>query len=262
VASTLDGLPSINSLEEIAKKMDEVEKFTIFGRLWCPYCERENRFRIAPIKVTVNENYDERPISKGARGEWDNLSNDLTRFEGSFLSYVCTTCEKNGKGLVQQLNGRTVLLNFFAKNSSVASPHCPETVRHYLEQAASCYCTKAYSATLAMFRTALDAVMFDAGYREGMLGQKIAKLERDITDSKAPKWATEINIEFMKILKNLGNSSLHISKEDITAEKSISDVDIKQAELALSRLLHFVYEKDAEEREHLESLRALSDRKG
>ncbi len=265
MASTLDELPNINSLEEVSKKMDEVQQFRTFGRLWCPYCDRESRFEIIPVKVTINESYDGRPraksIQNGYDGRWENLSDKQNRFQGSLFIYKCTTCEKVGRGLVQEINGRFVLLNFFSKNSSVASRNCPESVRYYLEQAASCYSVKAYSATLAMFRTALDAVLYEAGYKDGMVGQKINKLESDIRETKAPKWATDLNIEFMKILKNLGNSSLHISKDDISAEKSITDSDIKQCELALSRLLYFVYEKDASEQDHLTALRNFSARK-
>ena len=67
----------------------------------------------------------------------------------------------------------------------------------------------------------------------------------------------DLNIEFLKIIKNLGNSSLHISKDDISGELAISDLDIRKLELAFSRLLYLAYEKDAEEAAALSSLKNL-----
>jgi hypothetical protein len=94
-----------------------------------------------------------------------------------------------------------------------------------------------------------------------MVGKKIADLESDMKNGKAPNWSRDLNTEYLKVIKELGNSSLHISAADIQSEKSIETMDIKEVELALDRMLFVIYEKSKEEDASLKRLKEFSERK-
>jgi len=146
-------------------------------------------------------------------------------------------------------------------HASVATTNTPASVAYYLEQAYLCQSVNAYSATLAMYRTALDAILFNAGYREGMVGNKIAALERDIAACHGPLWARTLLPPYLKVIKDLGNSSLHVSNEDLTEERAIDDDLIQEVELTIHTLLDEAYEKEARDKARLEKLETTSRRK-
>ena len=58
--------------------------------------------------------------------------------------------------------------------------HTPESVAFYLDQAQRAESVGARSGAAAMYRGALEHLLFEQGYRQAMLGPKLERLERDI----------------------------------------------------------------------------------
>jgi hypothetical protein len=75
----------------------------------------------------------------------------------------------------------------------VSTPNTPAAVAYYLDQAERSQAVGALSAAVAMYRAALEQLLFDQGYRDGMLAQKITKL---IADEKPPRWFEDLDPAF------------------------------------------------------------------
>lgn len=270
MTDTLNSLPDLNdfsSIVEISSKL-QTTLGSMYGKLSCPYCARPSKFIVSqtadsktrsfvsqaskPI-IPLGSNVPTIPNAKTL----SSTAIDTSYLTGSLYQLSCTTCTGKGHLLVHVIAGQQASLIFFYKGSSIASKHSPDSVRYFLEQASSCNQIKAYSATLAMYRAALDAVLFDQGFKKGMVGEKIGVLEKQIQNKSAPHWAGNINLDFLRVIKDLANSSLHISKDDLTEEKKISAVDISLVEKAFAKLLYEVYERQAEENAELAALQQL-----
>ena len=76
----------------------------------------------------------------------------------------------------------------------------------------------------------IEHLLFDHGYKDGMLGEKIKNLFKDVKNGEAPKWATDLDETFLNLLKDLGNGSIHPNDGNTS----------KQAELDLN-LINSVY---------------------
>lgn len=176
----LNGLPELCDVNEFAAGLDKAQQFEIYGRHWCPNCKRENRFSTSIARATINQKFASGvPRAKaitstsGYDGSWENIADKIDRFQGSQFSMQCSNCHQSGRILVQKIAGQVSALVFFDQGNSIATANTPDAVKYYLEQAYACYAVKAFSAALAMYRTALDAILFGEGYRDGMVGKKI-----------------------------------------------------------------------------------------
>lgn len=258
----IETLTNLNDFDELVKLFDTSYSFRHSGRLWCPHCRMQNRFWMQPEHLTINPHHTKTQFQGhySAHGcpTWQNIKSNPEDLKGSQFRFHCASCHTKAIALIAIVSSRFSVLVFFEKNSSIATPNTPENIKYYLEQAYQCYVMKAYSATLAMFRTALDALLFNAGFKKGMVGQKIGELETAISAGNAPRWAMDLDTAFLKVLKDLGNSSLHISSEDISAEKNIDDVLVQHIELVFMEILENAYERDALRASRLEKLQAVA----
>ncbi len=87
----------------------------------------------------------------------------------------------------------------------LTTPNTPVGVAYYLDQAQRSQSVGANSAAVAMFRAALDHLLFEQGFKKGMCGQKLAELEAAVKANTAPKWAHELDAEFLTVMKKLGD---------------------------------------------------------
>jgi hypothetical protein len=88
----------------------------------------------------------------------------------------------------------------------VATPETPPGVAFYLDQAARCHSVGANSAAITMFRSALEWLLLDQGFTEPMLGPKRKALNRALEAGTAPQWASDLDPEFLDVIRQLGNT--------------------------------------------------------
>ena len=74
----------------------------------------------------------------------------------------------------------------------LTTPHTPLGVSYYLDQAQRAKAVGANSSAVAMFRGALEHVLFEQGFKLGMCGRKLSDLEAAVKAGTAPKWAQEL----------------------------------------------------------------------
>ena len=100
----------------------------------------------------------------------------------------------------------------------LSTPLTPAPVAYYLDQAQRAQSIGALSAAVAMYRAALEQLLFEQGYRDGMLKAKIDAL---VADTDPPKWVRDLDPEYLTVIKDLGNAAIHPNDGDITKQRAL-----------------------------------------
>ncbi len=127
---------------------------------------------------------------------------------------------------------------------------------YYLDQAYRAQSVGANSGAVAMFRAALDHLLFEQGYKSGMLGQRLAALEADIVAGTAPKWATDLETDYLSAMNKLGAGFIHTNDGDVKKQESLDNELLAAVQETFIALLFLVYEVPHQKGERLKELRA------
>lgn len=176
----------------------------------------------------------------------------------SLFELTCGQCDSEFTLVIYVGDNGPRLAIFPSVEGGLSTPNTPNGVRYYLDQAARAHGVGANSAAIAMFRAALDFLLFEQNYRVRMLGPKLLKLEADIAAKTAPKWALELDTEFLTVIKDLGNSSIHPNADDISNQSAIDTVLYVRVAQTFQELLDLIYEVPVRKAERLSDLRSKS----
>ncbi|HEY2513647.1 MAG TPA: hypothetical protein VGI39_22415 [Polyangiaceae bacterium] len=108
---------------------------------------------------------------------------------------------------------------------------------------------------MAMYRAALEQLLFEQGFKTGMLGPQIGALEAAITNGTAPAWAKELDTEYLALIKDLGNGAIHKNGGDISKQAALDGELVSALESLFAGLLFHVYELPHKKSGHLGTLR-------
>jgi hypothetical protein len=109
-----------------------------------------------------------------------------------------------------------------------------------------------------MFRSALEWLLEDQGFAERMLGPKLAALDKAIAQGTAPTWVIEIGPEYLRVVKDLGNTAAHTNGGDLARQESLDAQLYREVELTFLELLEFVYERPVRRRQRLAELKSAA----
>jgi hypothetical protein len=138
----------------------------------------------------------------------------------------------------------------------LTTPHTPPGVAYYLDQAQRAQSVGANSAAVAMFRGALEHLLFEQGFKKGMCGQKLADLEAAIKANTAPKWAYDLDGEFLKVMKQLGDGAIHPNDGDIAEQYKLDNELLAHVAHTFQMLLYLIYEVPHKKQMRLDALKA------
>jgi hypothetical protein len=85
----------------------------------------------------------------------------------------------------------------------LSTPNTPPPVAYYLDQAHRARSVGALSAAAAMYRAALDQILFEQGFTEGTLGPKIGALEK-----ANPRWLANLDPAYLTVIKQIGDGAI------------------------------------------------------
>jgi len=168
---------------------------------------------------------------------------------------TCLQCKSNAFVLIYDGPNGTEMALLHSVYGGCVTPHTPDEVKYYVDQGFRAKSVGANSACMAMYRSSLEWIFYDQGYTDGMVGSKIIKLENDIKTSKAPDWAKSIDPEFFKVLKNIGNGSIHTNGGDISKQNVLDNDLIQIVDVVFSELLTMIYEEPFKKAERLAQLK-------
>jgi hypothetical protein len=172
------------------------------------------------------------------------------------VGLMCVQCETKFTALFYDGPAKKPALVILpSTNGGLTTPHTPEGVAYYLDQAQKAHSIGANSACVAMFRGALEHLLFDQGFKDGMCGKKLNDLEAAITQKTAPKWAYDLDTEFLKVMKQLGDGSMHPNDGDVKKQAVLDNSLIVKLRHTFQELLFHIYELPHKKAERLKALR-------
>lgn len=171
------------------------------------------------------------------------------------LGYVCRECGLRFTAFIYSTEAGDDLFVVPHRAGGMRTPNTPAGVAFYLDQAARAESAAARSAAVAMYRGALEQLLFEQGYKTGMLGKKLQTLEREIAAGTAPKWARDLETEFLTVLKDLGNSAIHPNNGDTTQQALLDGELLARVKQVFLHLLDLVYEAPLRKKASLDALK-------
>jgi hypothetical protein len=168
----------------------------------------------------------------------------------------CVQCDTSFTAVLYQGPEGPALAVLPSTHGGLTTPHTPTGVAYYLDQAQRAHSVGANSAAVAMFRGALEHLLFDQGFKIGMCGKKLADLETAITAGTAPKWANELDTEFLQVMKQLGDGSIHPNDGDVAKQELLDSELIAKVRHTFQMLLFLIYEVPLKKQERLDALKA------
>jgi len=176
----------------------------------------------------------------------------------SLLSYICRECDVHYTAVLFTTQHGRELAVFPSIFGGVATPNTPAAIGYYLDQAHRAFSGGAKSASVAMYRAALEHLLFEQGFKVRQLGPKIIALEAAIAAGSAPPWAASLDPDVMKQINRLGNFSIHPNDGDISKQEEFTNDVLRTIRATFRYLLTVIYEETARRAALLGSLKAVA----
>jgi hypothetical protein len=193
----------------------------------------------------------------------NNITESVRRAAiGSFYQYTCLQCQARSFAVVYKGRGG-LSLAVLSEDCNRGPSRMPQLLSMYLEQARLARAAGAFVAAIAMYRSALEVLLEDHGYRQGSLGGprgKIAVLESQLETGECPTWARDLGVEYFNIIRHLGNASVHAAGRDPSAYTEL-DVDMcNDVEQLFELIVYLAYNADSRREETIKELMKRTQR--
>ena len=169
-------------------------------------------------------------------------SKPLEQFCPAVFCYKCQECDSKSFASLLMAKDMPHLTIFPEDFGGIRTEHTPPAVSYYLNQAWRAENSEARSAAASMYRAALEHILFDQGFKNGMLNSKIRELETAIASKSGPSWSAELDSELLHLLKTIGNGSIHPNNGNIEAQKALDEELLRVIGAIISALLEIIYE--------------------
>lgn len=235
----------------------------IIGELYCPRCGGTRRVKAQMVHCRSEELRPAGPplpphITSQFASPPPLDPRVLDALTPSLFALACVQCDAQFTLLIYAGSTGPSLALLPTVEGGLATPNTPAGVRYYLDQAAKSHSVGANSAAVAMFRAALEFLLMDQGYKERMLGPKLQALEKGIADGTAPKWTLDLDTAFLKVIKDLGNASIHAEDPDVSKQSQLdTDLYMRVAQ-TFQELVDLIYEDPLRKAKRLSALQATA----
>lgn len=162
---------------------------------------------------------------------------------GLLMTVMCRECHTSGFVLLFTGPNGGEAAYHWPVLGGLRTPHTPEAVGYYLDQAARSESGGARSAATAMYRSALEHILHEQGYPKGMLNEKLTALQAAIDKGTAKKWAMDIEPAFLRVIKDLGNGAMHTNGGDHTKQTALDSELLRKVHETVRELLDMIYEE-------------------
>lgn len=218
------------------------------GAFYCASCGRTCRMSIEP-------HYFSRCYGREPKLNTRDHSEVKQLLAPAVLMYQCVQCRSVFTATIFTGPNGPELAVHAGKHGGLSTPHTPVGATYYLDQAQRAESAGARSAAMAMYRGALEHVLFDQGYKMRMAGRKIEALEKDMKAGKAPLWA-RVDPEFLKVIKSLADFAVHPNDGDIAKQNEIDSHLLAAVRKAFEEILLQVYEEPGRQAASKASMKA------
>ena len=238
----------IDSLEDFVRRYAAVSFRSRFeaGDIYCPTCG-------GPRRVRVTVHFAGQPELSNLR-EPKLLAKDVAPLAAEF---TCVQCKTRFDAFIFVGPEGAELAVFPSVRGGLTTPNTPPGVAYYLDQARRAQSAGANSAAVAMFRAALEHLLFQQGFTDKMLGPKISALKTQREDGTAPRWAMDLDDAFLEVIGKLGNAAIHPGDGDVEKQNVLDGRLIQLLTVTFSELLIDVYELERQTAARLNELQGV-----
>lgn len=215
------------------------------GRMHCTGCSREMTMAVSSLLYPPGKQ-DERGVRYYDR---QSLAPGLFR-------HSCVHCPARWTALIYNGPNGAALAIFGESHGGLSTPNTPEAV---LDEAYKAQAASANSAAVAMYRAALEHLLFEQGYKMRELGPKLKALKKDVNGGSGPAWAHRLNLSFLSVLNKLGNYSIHPNDGSVEGQQHFDSRFLASVKATFVELLDLVYEDPARRAARLSQLQAGLD---
>jgi Domain of unknown function (DUF4145) len=221
----------------------------------CPKCGAQRRVDIQTHHLSGRLTSSATLASGGLVGGPADGPRPVSAFELS-----CVQCRTTATALVYEGPNGPDLVILWSHLGGLRTPHTPDGVAYYLDQAARSESVAARSAAVTMYRAACEQILLEQGFKKRMLGPKLGELEGLMTAGTAPKWASELHAEYLAVLKDLGNAATHAGDGDVSKQDELDTALLADVRIVVERLLESIYEQPLKDAGLLSRLRSKADK--
>lgn len=243
-----DEIRNLSDLDETELRIDK--DFACY----CPKCKRmsygqlnllQKRWTLQAIKNDVGRYLDNHKLNVFIK----------ETYNGDSLVYVhtCRQCHNETFLIKHTVDGEPTLTFVYSTVLQYDTSCVPEGINYYMGQAFKSKSVGAYSAAMAMYRSALEFLLYESGFDENRLVDKIKSFE-----DKPPDWATSLSSQFMGIIRELGNDSVHPNRGNISEQEKFDFDMLEAVEITLNELIERAYILPQKERDRLSVLSKAS----
>lgn len=227
----VDTIAGIESILENQHRVLPETKLGGYGTLYCPKC---GAFR----RVDCYARHECQASVEPSIGLKDNTP--------ALFLFVCRECDMLFHGLLypkkaeEGFTCEIIVLPW--EGGGISTPNTHHAVKYYLDQAHRSFTIGARSAAVAMYRSAIEMMLFHEGYKDRMLGKKVAALEKDHKNGTGRPWVSQIDPEVIDTLNKLATSAIHPNDGKIEKQEEFDEVLVLAVEASMKELLDEVYE--------------------
>lgn len=216
--------------------------------LFCSRCGDQRRMEVRVVHVPI--------WPKLSPGNQSRAPQGARKYVPALLWYHCVQCRALFTAVIYQGPRGPSLAVLPSSFAGVATPNTPKSVAYYLDQAHRAHSVGANTAAVAMYRAGLEQLLFDQGFKTGMLHAKVTALEAAITAGDAPKWAVDLDTELLRAMKDLGNGAIHPNDGDITKQDILDAELVHEVTNLFHALLFIIYEAPTKTASRIAALKA------
>jgi hypothetical protein len=231
--------------KELVSSQSGPDGHIVAGTLDCPVCGETRPMRIA-LRYSR---------AQTARVFPEAIEDWIGQLVPSLFDFSCVQCNTLLAAVVYRGPEGPALAVLPSCRSGLTTTHTSEGVAFYLDQALRARSIDANSAAIAMFRAALELILSEEGYRTGTLSLKVHQLGENIEARSAPRWALDLEPEFLDVIRLLGNASAHLDGSEVRRQAGLDKQMIGPVEETLRMLLFMVYEVPYQRNARLAALR-------
>ena len=165
------------------------------------------------------------------------------------LIHTCRQCGSENIIIHHSVNGSEIISTVRSIQSSVIEG-VPDVVSFYFNQAQKSMDSQIYCASMAMFRSCLESILIDQKINGDDLFSKINNL-----DPTVHPWVRDLDVDYMDVIRLLGNFSVHPKDNDIEKIRQIDSDTVYIVKNTILQLIQKIYLEPKKRQQELSDLK-------